>query len=871
MVCLQAFAVPADSKPITVTQPNGEEITLIMKGDEFINWAETLDGYTLLINSEFYFCYAQVNPSGNLEPSPFIATEIANRPPEVSAWLQNINKNSFYSDNQVYFYMQLREIYEIETERGGDRGTTGLNKIPVILMEFPDRPFRKTKEDFNMLFNQISYYENGFKGSFRDFYLESSYNKLDVQCSIFGPYMAPKEATHYAYTTSQEVNPYYADFAKDAITAAYNDGVDFSVFTTDGGKQIEGVYAIYAGYDKSAGCSSCIWAHAQLSFSYSYKGFVFKRYAASSELQNTSGSNISTIGTFCHEYGHVLGALDYYDTNYGTGGQYDGTGDWDLQASGSHNDGGKKPATPNPRSKVSTYKWANAIVLDSPQRCTIPVSRIYDHAFFRINTPNSQEYFIIENKKKSGFDAGIPGENLLIYKCTENYETSTPYRSNTTSWQRFYPVAANAKVKVPEAGSNKQSQYGNINSSTCTWPQKNQTDFTNSSIPGMVTWEGEPVNKPIENIQVFDDYIVFDFMGGGDKQECNVFLPAYYGCKITPEAGSVSPVNFNEHFSFKIDLLPSHDKSILVVTANNDTLVPVNNIYTISYIQKDIIVRVKGVKFNSFAITVTAGENGKITPDGEVQVNEGKTQTFNIQPDNGFSIDKVVVDGEDKGDIKSYTFTNVCEPHTLEAFFKKGVLYTISVSNEALTFETISNVPSDYQEVTISSKDVIAGIEVNAPNRFKVSSDKGSNWTQGFNVPKNKLPYTFWIRFQPPWGMGNVGTFHEVLALKSTEAYAEIKLTGVSGVGINEMDHNQNLVIYPNPTSGKLFIENGALNKENSLFVIEIYDVLGKKVFEEKAENKKQLELDITPLSAGIYMVAVHTDKGIVHQKIVKE
>jgi M6 family metalloprotease-like protein len=678
--------------------------------------------------------------------------------------------------------------------------------------------------------------------------------------------MTAQNAAYYAYEPQPNVNPNYPVFAREAITAAYNDGVDFSEFAVSG-NQIEGVYCIYAGYDKSVGASNSIWAHAQLSFNWSYGGFLFKRYAASSELRSTAGSNIANIGTCCHEYGHVLGAYDYYDTDGTANGEYDGTGYWDLQASGSHNDSGKKPATPNPRSKVYTYGWANAIELSTPQRCTIPVSRIYDNAYYRINTPAANQYFIIENKERKGFDESTPGANLLIYKCTDVYETSTPYYRNTTSWQRFYPVSANAPVAVPEAGSDKQKQYGNINSSSCTWPTSTKTSFTNTTTPAMITWDGTSVNKPITNIVVHDDYITFDFIGGGTKSNFHVFLPAYYGCIVTPQSGSTSPVNSGGSFSFKIDLLPSHIQSNLVVKANNETLLPFGNTYTIYNIQADQVVKIEGVKFNNFPITANKNGNGTITPEGEVPVNQGASQLFEIRPDNGYSISKVIVDDADEGAVKSYTFVNVQEPHAITAIFKKGDLYTINTSKNNLSFETFANVPSESIEVTVSSPNVIANITVSAPERFQVSANNGQSWQQGFLIQPNKLPFPFLIRFAPPWGMENVGTFDTILTLKSTDAYAEIKIKGVSLLGINDYADENAITIYPNPTTGKLNIVSDELRIEN----IEIFDVYGRKVFEQKAESRKQNEIDITNLSTGIYMVTIHTDKGVVNKKVIKE
>jgi len=867
MVYLQTFAVPAYPYPVTITQPNGEELTLIMKGDEYMNWAVTLDGYTLLVNSDSYFCYAQLNASGDLVPSQYHATEILNRSGEVNTWLQSINTNLFYSDIQVFNYMQLREIVATEYEKGEDIETKGERKLLVILAEFPDRSFKRTAEDFELLMNQINYTDGGLSGSVKDYFLENSYGQLDLTCNIVGPFELPNNATYYALETR------WGLFARNAITAAIQGGVSLAPFAT--GYTVSSVYLIYAGFDASAGCpqTQCIWAHAQRYFNYlePESGYTIQRYAASSELRGVGGSTLTDIGVICHEYGHTLGAPDYYDTNGQTGGDYDGTGNWDLQAGGSWNNGGTTPPHSNPRSKINTYDWATATLLNTPQTVTVPISRIYNNAFFKISIPNSDsfsadQYFVIENRTREGFDSYIPGQNLIIYRCTENYESQL-YLQNTTSPQRFYPVSANASVAVPAFGSSAKSQYGNINSSSATWPGTlNKALFHNSTTPAMVSWGGTPCNKPISNITVHGDYITFDYIGGGSKSNYLVFLPYYYGTIITAQSGSSSPVNVGGNFSFTVDLFPSHNKSKLVVTANNIPLTPSGNIYTISNIQSDQIVRIEGLEFNTFPITATAGINGNILPEGVTEVNYGGIKTFEIRADNGCSVDKVFVDDEDMGEIKSYTFKNVLKSHTINATFKLGGQYSILTScTGPLYFETVAGAPSEYEVCVVSSPDIVANISVAAPPKFQISLN-GITWYQNFSISRTQIPANLYIRFNP--APGDVGEFKGTLTLKSTEAYNEIELIGNALVGINESDNIQNISIYPNPTTGELKIESGELRVEN----IDIFDNYGRK---QKIIINYQLSnvnsINISHLQAGIYFLAIATDQGIVYKKVVKE
>ena len=68
-------------------------------------------------------------------------------------------------------------------------------------------------------------------------------------------------------------------------------------------------------------------------------------------------------------------------------------------------------------------------------------------------------------------------------------------------------------------------------------------------------------------------------------------------------------------------------------------------------------------------ITATAGEGGSIDPSGTVQINDGKSKTFTITPDEGYFLSDVKVDGESIGPKTSYTFTNVKADHTITAEF----------------------------------------------------------------------------------------------------------------------------------------------------------------------------------------------------------
>jgi len=132
----------------------------------------------------------------------------------------------------------------------------------------------------------------------------------------------------------------------------------------------------------------------------------------------------------------------------------------------------------------------------------------------------------------------------------------------------------------------------------------------------------------------------------------------------------------------------------------------------------------------TYTITATAGEGGSISPSGTVIVPHGGSQTFTIDPDVGYQIADVLVDGASVGAVASYTFENVASDHTIHATFTK-VVYTVTVSASPAEGGTVSGGGSypHGTEVTVTA----------TPNpgwRFV-------NWTEGGLEVSTQASYTF--------------------------------------------------------------------------------------------------------------------------------
>ncbi len=133
--------------------------------------------------------------------------------------------------------------------------------------------------------------------------------------------------------------------------------------------------------------------------------------------------------------------------------------------------------------------------------------------------------------------------------------------------------------------------------------------------------------------------------------------------------------------------------------------------YRMPYRDVEFIAVWKEEAIPEYVIRASADAGGSITPEGEISVQQGGEQTFFIQPEEGYTIGDVWVDGKSVGSVREYTFDNVSESHTLEASFnrlpgKKVQSITLSETEQTLKVGetlllTAAVMPQDAEEKTI--------------------------------------------------------------------------------------------------------------------------------------------------------------------------
>jgi M6 family metalloprotease-like protein len=420
LVSFSVYAIPANIKPITIQQSDGRMLTYVLYGDEFLNWAKTIDGYTLLRNSEKQFTYAILNKENYLVASNVIATNPNERNGEDILFLNNIRPNLQFSQRQNE--KTVRERNENRENISVERiPTTGNPNFLVILVNFTDTTFNSN----NILptRNQISqsnYTSNGATGSVKDYFYDNSMGVFNPNFTVVGPYTLPHSQAYYGAESGLDHDVLARQFAYDAALLANND-VNFANFDNDGDGQVDMVHIIYAGRGQhNGGGANAIWAHSSIfPFNTSFDGVSLWSYSCSNELNY----NLSCegIGAICHEMGHVLGLPDFYDTDYsGSGGQAITLRDWDVMDHGGYNNNSKTPPYLNAKERLM-LGWMNSttneIVSDSAN-FTLPSIGDSNKAY--IDNISQTEYYIFEHRNQKKWDAYTPGKGMLVFHADQN-------------------------------------------------------------------------------------------------------------------------------------------------------------------------------------------------------------------------------------------------------------------------------------------------------------------------------------------------------------------------------------------------------------------------------------------------------------------
>lgn len=506
---IKCLSVPAYPHRKLLLLESDEQVAITLCGDEKQKWAISEDCYTLL-PTEDGWVYAQEDEEGYASPSSFYLSTKINRDIKTETFLNGLKKKIPIRPNKEskqQFHGHITRNHSTHAPVIGNR------KALVILMEFIDCEFKKQAEDFESLFNESGYQDDGAIGSVYDYFQWASHGQLHFYSDILGPFKTQHSMTYYGKNnpiTSVDSNPY--ELFREAIEHASSQ-VDLSNYDANNDGYVDNVHIVYSGYgEESLSSPSSIWAHEMTFEPIIVQDMLVDRYSCAPELRGNEGDGISRIGTHCHEMGHALGAKDYYDTDYETNGLYSGTGIWDIMAQGSWNDEGISPANFNPYVRIYDFGWEKPQSLPINSYSVLESSNKTPGHIYRIDTPVSDEFYLIENRSRISFDESLPESGLHIYHVGSGIiEKGNKNKINSTFPQECYIVCASSEYKNPTPSV---LSYGNINSTGTLYTGNNgASEFNDETIPSSNCLNGTHSHISLTEITLLPDGNVSLFNG----------------------------------------------------------------------------------------------------------------------------------------------------------------------------------------------------------------------------------------------------------------------------------------------------------------------------------------------------------------------
>ena len=390
IVCLNA--VPAYPGKMTARQPDGSTITVIKHGDEWGHWMTDMNGNVLKRDARGFL--------------------VADNTVAVSQMRQAASAR------------MVEKRRRAAADRASAPIALGEKHFLVILVEFSDKKFSSTKEDFNNLMNQVGYSANGGTGSARDYYSDNSHGNFTPVFDVYGPVTLSKPMAYYGENDSQGDDKHPAEAVVEGLTALKSQ-IDFSKYDNDGDKWVDLVFMYYAGYGEAdysgADCDDTIWPHQwdirYEGLSFSFNGYSVSSYACSGELVGSGvlAGKLCGIGTACHEFGHAMGLPDFYDTDYETNGQAAGLFAYSLMDSGSYNNEGRTPPFLNIEERTILGWLDESAIRDFTASGMVSIPPVNENVAYKTPTDVAGEYFVYECREQKGWDSYIPGPGLIVY------------------------------------------------------------------------------------------------------------------------------------------------------------------------------------------------------------------------------------------------------------------------------------------------------------------------------------------------------------------------------------------------------------------------------------------------------------------------
>ncbi len=477
-----SWGAPARPTLHTDTLPDGSVITYRAVGDESFHYFMTADGRPLVMDN------GQLRPAA----SPAEAEAVTTAPARLRKRVASPSRAPQSMTTSHY-------------------PSTGSPRSLVILADYSDVKFTipDVKSYFRGLLNTPGFSDWGATGSALDYFTASSAGLFTPQFDLCGIVTLPNTQKYYGENGTDGIDLRAHEMIIDACDILASQGFDFSPYDCDNDGYIDNVYLFYAGCGESSGLAkdlNTVWPHSWDIASAGgeprvYNGKILSHYACSNELIKAGYPD--GLGAFCHEFSHVIGLPDLYST--GPTGPV--TPDqWSVLDVGCYLNDSRTPPVYSAFERMSLGWMTPQTITEAGNYLLRPLDTS-NHAYL-IATDSDNEFFILENRQKQGWDSYLDGHGMLVWHIDYDeriWQFNTV--NNVTAHQRVDIIEA-----LPRTSSQKYSQPTDPFPGTA-----GITEFTSQTNPAFLSWSGSDPGFPLSEIREEDGLIRFRAGTGGDS------------------------------------------------------------------------------------------------------------------------------------------------------------------------------------------------------------------------------------------------------------------------------------------------------------------------------------------------------------------
>ena len=497
-----AMAVPAKRGTRLYRQPDGSMVSVVLNGDEHFHYYLTSDSLPLVEDTDGSLYFASMS-NGKLSKTPYLACDAGRRTEEMKKAVAGVDCRQVVSELRSRA-MKTGRFRGVAQQGLGRFETTfpskGKLKALVILVQYKDVKFTtdNAQQYFTDMLNKDGFSEYGGTGSAHQYFLDASNGQFDLTCDVYGPVTLPNNRAYYGGNDYSGSDKQPEDMVVDAVNLL-KDKVDFSQYDCDKDGVLDNVFLFYAGTgEASGGPAESVWPHAwdltSAGKAFTVSGVKVDHYACTCEMQ---GSKPDGIGTFCHEFSHIMGLPDLYNTL--TSSVAYTPGEWSVMDYGPYNNDSRTPPTYSAYER-NAMGWLDIEPVTEATSIKLDDIKSSNHAVM-IATSRPKEFYLFENRQQTSWDTYLPNHGMLIWHV--DYDPDV-WDNNTVNNDRDHQY-----VDLVEANGAGNSAKG------ASWPGTlGKTEFTASTDPAFVDWKGKDAGLPITGIEEIDGKVYFDVAGG---------------------------------------------------------------------------------------------------------------------------------------------------------------------------------------------------------------------------------------------------------------------------------------------------------------------------------------------------------------------